>query len=70
MSIIGRNVVLVECMHRTVWAGDVPHHSTDVRLADQSCPSTAKIKNVWHYTFTPPMYLNGVVPCYSLCAGK
>jgi hypothetical protein len=57
-------------MQRIVWAGDIAHHSAEVSLADQSCPSTAKRKNEWHYTSTPSMYFHGMVPCYCLCAGE
>jgi len=31
------------------------------READHSPPSTAKLKNVWRYTSTPPRRLHGVV---------
>jgi hypothetical protein len=29
--------------------------------ADHSPPSSAKVKNVWSYTSTPPVHLHGVV---------
>jgi hypothetical protein len=29
--------------------------------ADHSLPSSAKVKNIWSYTFTPPVRLHGVV---------
>jgi len=31
--------------------------------AGHSPPSSAKVKNVWSYTATPPIYLHGVVIC-------
>jgi hypothetical protein len=35
------------------------------READYSPPSSAKVKNMWRYTSTPPVRLNGVVIGYS-----
>jgi hypothetical protein len=34
------------------------------READHSPPSSAEVKNVWSYTFTPPLRLHGVVLSY------
>jgi hypothetical protein len=31
------------------------------READHSPPSSAKVKNAWNYTSTPPIYLHSVV---------
>jgi hypothetical protein len=31
------------------------------RVADHSPPSSAEVKNVWSYTFTPPIGLQGMV---------
>jgi hypothetical protein len=36
----------------------VPRPGND---ADRSAPTSAKIKNAWRYTSTPPIYLQGVV---------
>jgi hypothetical protein len=47
--------------HPMATRSSLPDAKQPGREADYSPPSSAKVKNVWHYTFTPPMRLHGVV---------